>query len=210
MYGSLAKNDLPFKEDSKYCPNSPYAASKASSDHFVRAFNVTYGLPTIITNCSNNYGPNQHPEKLIPKLIYNILNGLPLPIYGDGKNLREWIYVEDTCKAIHKICLKSKIYETYNIGSSVRLKNIDLCKIIYLAKFKNLNNFHSLIEKVYDRPGHDRSYSINSKKLNKNIYKSKVNKKYIKKKLEKTVKWYFINSKWVNSCLINFKDKRLG
>ena len=207
VYGS---SFTPLNEKSKLKPNSPYSSSKASIDIILRSYGKTYNLPYIICRPCNNFGPYQFFEKFVPTIINKISKKSKIPLYGDGKNLIEWIYVEDTCKAIHEICFKSKIYETYNIGSSVRLKNIELCKIIYLAKFKNLNNFHSLIEKVYDRPGHDRSYSINSNKLNKNIYKTKVDKKYIIKKFEKTVQWYFINNKWVNSRLINFNDKRLG
>ena len=207
VYGS---SFLPLNEKSKLKPNSPYSSSKASIDNILRSFGKTYNFPYVICRPCNNFGPYQFLEKFVPTIITKVSKNKKIPLYGDGKNLREWIYVEDTCKAIFKICLKSKIYETYNIGSSVRLKNIDLCKIIYNAKFKNLDNFNSRIDKVYDRPGHDRSYSINSNKINKGIYKTKVNKRYIIKKFEETIKWYYANSKWVNSCFLNFKGKRLG
>jgi dTDP-glucose 4,6-dehydratase len=207
VYGS---SFVPLNEKSKLRPNSPYSSSKASIDNILRSYGKTYNLPYIICRPCNNFGPYQFLEKFVPTIITKISKNKKIPLYGDGNNFREWINVEDTCKAILKICLKSKIYEIYNVGSSVRLKNIDLCKIIYKAKFKNLKNFNTIIEKVYDRPGHDRSYSINSNKLNKSICKTKVNKKYIIKKLEETVNWYFANNKWVNSCLLNFKGKRLG
>jgi len=207
VYGSSFK---PLSEDSNLKPNSPYASSKASIDLLIRSYGKTYDLPYVICRPCNNFGPYQFLEKFVPTIITKISKNEKIPLYGDGENFREWIHVEDTCKAILKICLKSKIYETYNIGSSVRLKNIDLCKIIYKAKLKNLNNFNSIIKKVYDRPGHDRSYSINSNKLNKSIYKTKVDKKYIIKRFEETVKWYFVNNKWVNSCFLNFKGNRLG
>jgi len=207
VYGS---SFTPLDEKSKLKPNSPYSSSKASIDIILRSYGKTYNFPYIICRPCNNFGPYQFLEKFVPTIITKISKNEKIPLYGDGENFREWIHVEDTCKAILKICLKSKIYETYNIGSSVRLKNIDLCKIIYKAKLKNLNNFNSIIKKVYDRPGHDRSYSINSNKLNKSIYKTKVDKKYIIKRFEETVKWYFVNNKWVNSCFLNFKGNRLG
>ena len=207
VYGSSFK---PLNEKSQLKPNSPYSSSKASIDIILRSYGKTYNLPYTICRPCNNFGPYQFLEKFVPTIITKISKNKKIPLYGDGNNFREWIHVKDTCKAILKICLKSKIYEIYNIGSSVRLKNIDLCKIIYKAKFKNLENFNDKIEKVYDRPGHDRSYYINSNKLNKSICKTKVSKKYIIKKLEETVNWYFANNKWVNSCLLNFKDNRLG
>ena len=207
VYGS---SFVPLNEKSKLKPNSPYSSSKASIDNILRSYGKTYNFPYIICRPCNNFGPYQFLEKFVPTIITNISKNKKIPLYGDGGNFREWIYVEDTCKAIFKICQKSKIFEIYNIGSSVRLKNIDLCKIIFKAKFKNINNFNSILERVYDRPGHDRSYSINSNKINKNIYKTKVSKKYIIKKFEETVKWYSVDNKWVKFCFLSFKGKRLG
>lgn len=207
VYGS---SFAPLNEKSNLNPNSPYAASKASIDLLLRSFGKTFDLPYIICRPCNNFGPYQFPEKFIPTIITKMSQQKKIPIYGDGKNFREWIHVSDTCKAILQICLKSKNYEIYNIGSSIRLKNIDLCKIIYSIKFKNKKNFKSIIKKVYDRPGHDRSYSINSRKLNQYLYKSKVNQNYIKKKISQTIKWYSKNQEWINYCFLNFKGKRLG
>ena len=204
VYGSLATNDLPSKEDSKYCPNSPYAASKASSDHFVRAFNVTYGLPTIITNCSNNYGPYQFPEKLIPLIINNALNGNPLPIYGDGLQIRDWIYVEDHVDAISIALNKGKQGETYNIGGSNELKNIDVVRMVCnaLDSHKPLANNKSYFDQVKfikDRPGHDQRYAIDSSKINKEFeWKARVT---IESGIDKTVKWYLDNRKWLEEVV---------
>ena len=204
VYGSLDTNDLPSKEDSKYCPNSPYAASKASSDHFVRAFNVTYGLPTIITNCSNNYGPYQFPEKLIPLIINNALNGNPLPIYGDGLQIRDWIYVEDHVDAISIALNKGKQGETYNIGGSNEIKNIDVVQKVCnaLNSHKPLANNKSYFDQVKfikDRPGHDQRYAIDSSKINKEFeWKAKVT---IESGIDKTVKWYLDNRKWLDEVV---------
>ena len=204
VYGSLATNDLPFKEDSKYCPNSPYSASKASSDHFVRAFNVTYGLPTIITNCSNNYGPYQFPEKLIPLVINNALNGNPLPIYGDGLQIRDWIYVEDHVDAISIALNKGKQGETYNIGGSNEIKNIDVVQMVCnaldshkpLAKNKS---YFDQVKFIKDRPGHDQRYAIDSSKINKEFeWKARVT---IESGIDKTVKWYLDNRKWLDEVV---------
>ena len=200
----LATNDLPSKEDSKYCPNSPYSASKASSDHFVRAFNVTYGLPTIITNCSNNYGPYQFPEKLIPLIINNALNGNPLPIYGDGLQIRDWIYVEDHVDAISIALNKGKQGETYNIGGSNELKNIDVVQMVCnaldshkpLAKNKS---YFDQVKFIKDRPGHDQRYAIDSSKINKEFeWKASVT---IESGIDKTVKWYLDNRKWLDEVV---------
>ena len=204
VYGSLTTNDLPSKENSKYCPNSPYAASKASSDHFVRAFNVTYGLPTIITNCSNNYGPYQFPEKLIPLIINNALNGNPLPIYGDGLQIRDWIYVEDHVDAISIALNKGKQGETYNIGGSNELKNIDVVQMVCnaLDSHKPLANNKSYFDQVKfikDRPGHDQRYAIDSSKINKEFeWKARVT---IESGIDKTVKWYLDNRKWLDEVV---------
>ena len=204
VYGSLTTNDLPSKENSKYCPNSPYAASKASSDHFVRAFNVTYGLPTIITNCSNNYGPYQFPEKLIPLIINNALNGNPLPIYGDGLQIRDWIYVEDHVDAISIALNKGKQGETYNIGGSNEIKNIDVVQMVCnaLDSHKPLANNKSYFDQVKfikDRPGHDQRYAIDSSKINKEFeWKARVT---IESGIDKTVKWYLDNRKWLDEVV---------
>ena len=196
-------------EDYPYQPSSPYAASKAASDHLVSSYVRTFKISAMVTNCSNNYGPKQHPEKLIPKLIYNILNNKSLPIYGNGKNSREWIYVEDHCEALLKVFQKGKIGEFYNIGSNRNLNNIEICKyLIKVAKEKIKIGKNVKIEFVKDRPGHDVRYALNSKKiLNKLGWKTKMN---FKKGLEKTFLWYLKNEKYYKS--ISKKDiiKRIG
>jgi len=196
-------------ENYKYQPSSPYAASKASSDHLVSSYFKTYKIPVIITNCSNNYGPKQHPEKLIPKLIYNILQNKSLPIYGNGKNSREWIYVEDHCEALIRVFQKGKIGEFYNIGSNKNLNNLEICKyLIKIAKTKINIGKNVKIKFVKDRPGHDKRYALNSKKiLNKIGWKSKTEFEY---GLKKTFLWYLSNSNYYKS--INKADitKRLG
>ena len=191
-----------------YQPSSPYAASKAASDHLVSSYVRTYNLPAIITNCSNNYGPKQHPEKLIPKLIYNIINDIDLPIYGDGKNSREWIYVEDHCAALIEVFKKGKIGEFYNIGSNENINNIMICsKLIKL--FEKLNHkSKSKIIFIKDRPGHDRRYALNSNKI---IDKLKWSRKIkIDNGLEKTVRWYLQNKLYFK--MLKKKDiiKRFG
>ena len=196
-------------ENYKYQPSSPYAASKASSDHLVSSYFKTYKIPVIITNCSNNYGPKQHPEKLIPKLIYNILQNKSLPIYGNGKNSREWIYVEDHCEALIRVFQKGKTGEFYNIGSNRNLNNLEICKyLIKIAKTKINIGKNVKIKFVKDRPGHDKRYALNSKKiLNKIGWKSKTEFEY---GLKKTFLWYLSNSNYYKS--INKADitKRLG
>jgi dTDP-glucose 4,6-dehydratase len=206
VYGSSFKE---IKENGILKPNSPYSSSKASIDLLIRSYSKTFNIPYIICRPCNNFGPYQFPEKFIPTVITKIRNKKRVPIYGDGKNLREWIYVEDTCKAILKVCLKSKNNKIYNIGSSVRMKNIDLCKLIF-NYIHPKKNFSEVVKKVYDRPGHDRSYSINSELLNKEIHRTKQNKKYIINKIIKTIQWYFDNEKWVENCLKNYLGKRLG
>ncbi|MDA7577483.1 dTDP-glucose 4,6-dehydratase [Candidatus Pelagibacter sp.] len=197
------------KENDSYKPSSPYAASKASSDHLVYSYFRTYNLPVIITNCSNNYGPNQHPEKLIPKLIYNIINNLPLPIYGNGKNSREWIHVEDHCNALFKIFNKGKIGNFYNIGSGKNLSNIEVVKLLLNISKKFLRLGPNVeIQYVCDRPGHDTRYALNCNKINKQLkWSSKID---IKKGLENTFQWYLNNKKYFK--LLKKKDftKRLG
>ena len=183
------------KETDRYNPSSPYAASKASSDHLVRSYIRTYKIPAIITNCSNNYGPNQHPEKLIPKLIYNMLNNRKLPIYGKGNNSREWIYVSDHCEALIKIFKKGKLSNFYNIGSNINLNNLTIAKkLLLIAKNRIKMGKNVKIEFVKDRPGHDLRYAINSNKLRKEIkWKPKIN---ISRGLEKTLNWYLENQKY--------------
>ena len=192
-----------------YQPSSPYAASKASSDHLVSSYIRTYRIPAIITNCSNNYGPRQHPEKLIPKMIYNILNNKPLPIYGKGLNSREWIYVDDHCLALEKIYKKGKLGEFYNIGSNVNTNNISLIKRLLMLvrkKFKIGRNVK--IKYVIDRPGHDLRYAINSNKLKKNLkWKTQIS---LNKGLIKTFEWYYINQKYYSNFSKKDIIKRLG
>ena len=197
------------KEDDAYKPSSPYAASKAASDHLVTSYIRTYKVPAIVTNCSNNFGPRQHPEKLIPKIIYNILNNKNLPIYGKGKNSREWIYVEDHCEALIKIFRKGKLGEFYNIGSNFNKDNLDVAKtLITIAKRKKLLGKNVKIIFVKDRPGHDMRYAINSNKLKKQLkWKPKVS---FMNGIEKTFNWYINNQKYYSN--LNKQDilKRLG
>jgi len=195
------------KENHPYIPSSPYAATKASSDHLVFSYFRTYNLPVIITNCSNNYGPRQHPEKLIPKLIYNLINKKNLPIYGEGKNSREWIYVEDHCEALIKIWKKGQIGNFYNIGSNKNMNNIEISKIlIKIARLKIKTN--SKIIFVKDRPGHDLRYALNSNKIKKKLkWQPKTS---FKIGIKKTFDWYLNNLDYYK--LISKKDiyKRLG
>ena len=186
------------REEDAYKPSSPYAASKASSDHLVYSYIRTFKIPAIITNCSNNYGPRQHPEKLIPKLIFNIFNNKSLPIYGKGKNSREWIYVDDHCDALVKILEKGKTGNFYNIGSNINLNNIKISKLlIKLAKSKFKIGKNVNIKFVKDRPGHDVRYALNNKKIKKEIkWKAKTN---LSEGLEKTFKWYFENKMYYKS-----------
>ena len=190
VYGDVLKGRS--KENDAYKPSSPYAASKASSDHLVYSYVRTYKIPALITNCSNNYGPRQHPEKLIPKLIYNILNNKSLPIYGRGTNSREWIYVDDHCEALIKIFEKGKIGNFYNIGSNVNVNNLKITKLlIQIAKKKVSVGKNVMIKFVKDRPGHDIRYALNSNKLIKNLkWKPKTN---ILNGLIYTFNWYLKN-----------------
>ena len=209
VYGSLGDSGL-FTESTAYDPNSPYSASKASSDHFVRAYGETYDMPYVITNCSNNYGAFQFPEKLIPKLIYNILNNKFLPIYGKGINSREWIHVIDHCDALLKIFKKGKIGESYNVGSNKNIKNIDIAKkLIRLSKKQSVYIGKNVkIKFVKDRPGHDLRYALNSNKI-----KSKLNWKS-KYKFEdgimKTFTWYLNNQEYFKNFSKKDITKRLG
>ena len=207
VYGDILKGRS--DENYPYNPSSPYAASKASSDHLVYSYIRTYKIPAIITNCSNNYGPKQHPEKLIPKLIYNILNDRPLPIYGNGKNSREWLHVKDHCEALFTVLKKGKIGETYNIGSNKNLNNIQITKmLIAIAKKQNLIGSNSKIHFVKDRPGHDIRYALNSKKIKKKLkWSSKIN---INDGLEKTFSWYVKNIKYFKDLKKKDIENRLG
>ena len=191
VYGSLGIDGL-FNEFSKYDPNSPYSASKASSDHFVRAYHKTYGLPILISNCSNNYGPHQHFEKLIPNIINSLLKQTKIPIYGDGKNIRDWLYVDDHCDAIELIFKKGKNGETYNIGGDYEISNIDLAnsiiKIFDEIKLTKSGTSNKLIEFVSDRPGHDFRYAIDFSKIKKELgWAPKTN---FNKGIRETINWY--------------------
>jgi dTDP-glucose 4,6-dehydratase len=207
VYGDILKGRS--DENFPYKPSSPYAASKAASDHLVAAYIRTYKVPAIVTNCSNNYGPKQHPEKLIPKLIYNILNNKNLPIYGNGKNSREWIFVEDHCEALLKVFQKGQIGEFYNIGSNKNLNNIEISKkLINIAKKKIKIGSNVKIKFVKDRPGHDIRYALNSKKIMTKLkWKNKID---FKKGLEKTFLWYLNNNNYYKSVSKVDIEKRIG
>ena len=201
VYGALDFNDELFTEQTKYDPHSPYSASKASSDHFVRAYHDTYGLPTIVTNCSNNYGPYQFPEKLIPLFINNIRKGKPLPVYGKGENVRDWLYVEDHARAIDVIFHEGKIAETYNIGGFNEWKNIDLIKVMIKTVDRLLGNpegySERLITYVTDRLGHDARYAIDSTKLQKELgWEPSLQ---FEEGIEKTVRWYLEHEEWIDN-----------
>ncbi|WP_298505549.1 dTDP-glucose 4,6-dehydratase [uncultured Maribacter sp.] len=200
VYGSLGETGL-FTEDTSYDPNSPYSASKASSDHFVRSYGETYGLPYVITNCSNNYGPNHFPEKLIPLFINNIINKQSLPVYGDGNYTRDWLFVEDHAVAIDLVFHKGKNQETYNIGGFNEWKNIDLVKLLCKLMDQKLNRkqgeSEQLITYVKDRPGHDLRYAIDANKINKELgWKPSVN---FEEGLDKTIDWFLENQKWLDN-----------
>ena len=200
VYGALQFDGKLFTEETRYDPHSPYSAAKASSDHFVRAYHDTYGLPTIVTNCSNNYGPYQFPEKLIPLFINNIRHGRPLPVYGKGENVRDWLYVEDHARAIDLIFHKGRIAETYNIGGFNEWKNIDLIKVIVRTVDRLLGNpegeSEKLITYVTDRAGHDLRYAIDSRKL-KNELGWEPSLQF-EEGIEKTVRWYLDNQEWMD------------
>lgn len=198
VYGTLGETGL-FEETTPYDPNSPYSASKASSDHFVRAYGETYGLPYVITNCSNNYGPNQFPEKLIPLFIHNIVNKKDLPVYGDGKYTRDWLYVIDHAVAIDLVFHKGTLGDTYNIGGFNEWQNINLIKVLCTIMDKKLGrpegDSEKLITYVKDRPGHDLRYAIDASKINKELgWKPSVT---FEQGLEKTIDWYLANEEWL-------------
>jgi dTDP-glucose 4,6-dehydratase len=198
VYGSLGADDPAFSETTPYAPNSPYAASKAASDHLVRAYRHTYGLPTLTTNCSNNYGPYQFPEKLIPLVIHNALAGKPLPVYGDGRNVRDWLYVLDHCAAVRLALDQGRPGETYNIGGGSERTNIDvvqqICAILDRLQPRARGRYADLVAFVKDRPGHDRRYAIDSAKIRAELgwrpHES------FESGLEKTVRWYLANRAW--------------
>jgi len=216
VYGDLTHKTSFFSETSNYKPSSPYSASKASSDHLVRAWFRTYGLPVLITHCSNNYGPCQFPEKLIPHIILNALNGNNIPIYGDGKQIRDWLYVDDHVNALMKVALNAKIGETYNIGGNNEIQNIEVarkvCSILdKLApnKLNGLNSFSELIMYVEDRPGHDVRYAINANKINKDLgWKPQES---FESGIQKTVQWYLNNYSWLENIQNgSYQLERLG
>jgi dTDP-glucose 4,6-dehydratase len=212
VYGSLGPDDAPFREDSPYAPNSPYAASKASSDHLVRAYHQTYGLPVTTSNCSNNYGPFQFPEKLIPLMLVNALEGRPLPVYGDGSNVRDWLYVEDHCRAVEEMLLQGRVGETYNVGGRNEWRNIDivelLCRLVDQAfagdpglarRFPRApaglgRPTRELISFVQDRPGHDRRYAIDGSKIERELGYCPAES--FETGIRKTVAWYLANEPW--------------
>jgi dTDP-glucose 4,6-dehydratase len=202
VYGTLGPDDPAFTEETAYAPNSPYAASKAASDHLVRAYFHTYGLPVLTTNCSNNYGPYQFPEKLIPLIILNGLEGKPLPVYGDGKNVRDWLFVEDHCSAIRAVLERGRLGETYNIGGNSERANIDvvttICDLLdELAPDPEAGSRRQLITYVKDRPGHDRRYAINAEKIRRELGWAPTEK--FETGLRKTVQWYLDHREWVEN-----------
>jgi dTDP-glucose 4,6-dehydratase len=199
VYGSLGPIDPAFTEKMPFAPNSPYAASKASSDHLVRAFHHTYGLPTLTTNCSNNYGPYQFPEKLIPLMIHNATTGKPLPVYGDGLNVRDWLYVTDHCEAIRQVLRKGRIGECYNIGGNSEKSNIEVIREIcaVLSELKPGAEYESLITYVKDRPGHDRRYAMDCTKIRGEL--GWTPSESFSSGLRKTVQWYLVNEEWIAS-----------
>ena len=201
VYGELHNPEEFFSEQTPYDPRSPYSASKAASDHFVRAYGNTYGLPIVISNCSNNYGPNHFPEKLIPLIIHNIIHHKPLPVYGKGENVRDWLYVEDHARAIDDVFHKGKIGETYNIGGFNEWKNIDVVKLLCNILDRKLNRAvgesEKLIRFVTDRAGHDLRYAIDSTKIRNELgWKPSLQ---FEEGLEKTVDWYLSNPEWLNN-----------
>jgi dTDP-glucose 4,6-dehydratase len=202
VYGTLRPDDPAFCETTAYAPNSPYAASKAGSDHLARAYFHTFGLPVLTTNCSNNYGPYQFPEKLIPLMILNALEGKPLPVYGDGKNVRDWLFVEDHCAAIRKVLESGRPGETYNIGGNSEKANIDvvttICDLVdEMRPQPGAEPRRRLITYVQDRPGHDRRYAIDATKISRELGWEPAEK--FESGLRKTVRWYLDNSEWVSN-----------
>jgi dTDP-glucose 4,6-dehydratase len=197
VYGSLGPADPAFSETTAYAPNSPYSASKAASDHLVRAWHHTYGLPVLTTNCSNNYGPRQFPEKLIPLMIVNALAGKPLPVYGDGGNVRDWLYVGDHCAAIRAVLARGRIGETYNVGGNAEMKNLDVVRTIcgILADVRPGRDYAAQIAFVKDRPGHDRRYAIDAAKLERELLWRPA--ETFATGMRRTVQWYLDNGEWI-------------
>jgi dTDP-glucose 4,6-dehydratase len=212
VYGSLGGLGY-FTEATPYAPNSPYSASKAASDHLVRSWYHTYGFPVLTTNCSNNYGPYQFPEKLIPVIIFNALKGMPLPIYGDGRNIRDWLYVTDHCKAIHQVIQSGKIGETFNIGGNNEKTNLQVVKTIcdFLDKLEPKSNgaYQDQITYVADRPGHDKRYAINAGKIQRDL--GWFPAESFESGMRKTVCWYLDNKEWVENILSGgYRLERIG
>lgn len=201
VYGSLTESDPAFSETTAYAPNSPYSASKAGSDHLVRAYHHTYGLPTLTTNCSNNYGPYHFPEKLIPLVILNALDGKPLPIYGDGQNIRDWLYVRDHCEAICRVLVQGRVGETYNVGGKNEVRNLDvvktICRELDALRPRAAGRYEDLITFVKDRPGHDRRYAIDPRKLEREIGWQPAES--FETGIAKTVRWYLENGDWTSA-----------
>lgn len=213
VFGSLGAEGK-FTEESAYAPNSPYAASKAASDHFVRAFHQTHDLPAIISNCSNNYGPYQFPEKLIPTIILNAVEGKPLPVYGDGQNVRDWLHVDDHCRAIRRVMERGVPGETYNIGGNCERSNLavveEICRVVdRLRPSDALGSRSSLIQFVTDRPGHDRRYAVDTGKIERELdWRPHIE---FETGLEQTVAWYLENSDWLAGVTSgNYRRQRLG
>jgi len=200
VYGSLGPDDAPFHEKTRYEPNSPYSASKAASDHLVRAYHHTYKLPVLTTNCSNNYGPFQFPEKLIPLMILNAHHGTQLPVYGDGKNVRDWVYVGDHCEAVRAVLAGGRVGETYNIGGNNQKRNVDVVETICslmdeLSPNDPVVPHRQLITFVQDRPGHDRRYAIDTTKIEQELGWNP--RESFETGLRKTVRWYLDHMEWV-------------
>jgi dTDP-glucose 4,6-dehydratase len=212
VYGSVGEGS--FDEESPYKPNSPYAASKAASDHFVRAYHRTYGLPTITVNCSNNFGPRQYPEKLVPLAIHNALAGRPVPLYGDGSNVRDWLYVEDHCRAVAKVLEGGRAGETYNVGGDSERTNLEVVRTVCglldgMAPNSPFVPHASLVTYVEDRPGHDRRYAIDAGKTRRKL--GWVPHETFESGMEKTVRWYLDNQEWCRRVLSGaYRGERLG
>jgi dTDP-glucose 4,6-dehydratase len=201
VYGSLAADAPGFSETTPYAPNSPYSASKAASDHLVRAYHHTFGLPTLTTNCSNNYGPRQFPEKLIPLMIVNAMAGKPLPVYGDGLNVRDWLYVGDHCAAVRAVLAGGRPGETYNVGSNAEMTNIDVVRAVcaYVAEFRPGSDYARQITYVQDRPGHDRRYAIDATKIRNELGWQP--QQTFASGMRSTVQWYVDNPQWLASVV---------
>ena len=198
VYGSLGPGEAPFTESTPFAPNSPYAASKAAADHMVRAYRHTYGLPTLTTNCSNNYGPYQFPEKLIPLMIQQALAGKPLPVYGDGQNVRDWLYVRDHCEGVRTVLERGRAGETYNLGGNSERRNLDLvqelCRSLDELRPRKQGRYAELISFVKDRPGHDRRYAVDASKIRRELGWQPFES--LESGLRKTLRWYLDNQSW--------------